>query len=54
MIANWDWRAAWVMLSATMLCVGVIPAALFIRRQPEDMGLAIDGEDDRTRAADSD
>ena len=55
-IANWDWRAAWVALAAVMLCVGVIPAALFIRRQPEDMGLAIDGEDTRTlasRAADT-
>ncbi len=47
-IATWDWRTAWVALSATMLCVGVIPAALFIRRQPEDMGLVIDGADPRT------
>lgn len=50
-IANWDWRAAWVVLSATMLCLGVIPAALFIRRQPEDMGLAIDGVNTQTLAA---
>lgn len=44
-ISNWDWRTAWVMLSATMLCIGVIPSALFVRRQPEDMGLVIDGAD---------
>ena len=50
-IANWDWRTAWVVLSITMLCIGVIPSALFIRRQPEDMGLAIDGEDTRTPAS---
>ena len=50
-IANWDWRAAWVALGVAMFCIGVIPSALFIRRQPEDMGLAIDGEDGRTRAA---
>ncbi len=50
-IANWDWRTAWVALGVAMLCVGVIPSALFIRRQPEDMGLAIDGDDGRTRSA---
>lgn len=48
-IANWDWRAAWVVLSITMLCVGVIPSALFVRRQPEDMGLVIEGADERPR-----
>ena len=42
-IHNWDWRSAWVALAAIMLCVGVIPSALFIRRQPEDMGLQIEG-----------
>ena len=50
-IANWDWRAAWVMLSITMLCLGVIPSALFIRRQPEDMGLVIDGADTQPLAS---
>ena len=48
-IANWDWRAAWVALAIVMLCIGVIPSALFVRRQPEDMGLVIEGEDDRPR-----
>ncbi len=50
-IVTWDWRAAWVALSATMLCIGVIPSALFIRRQPEDIGLAIEGADEQVRAA---
>lgn len=48
-IANWDWRAAWVALAVVMLCVGVIPSALFVRRQPEDMGLVIEGDDARPR-----
>ena len=48
-ITNWDWRAAWVVLAVVMLCIGVIPAALFVRRQPEDMGLVIEGADDRPR-----
>ena len=42
-ITHWDWRAAWVVLAGVMLCVGVIPSALIIRRQPEDLGLTIDG-----------
>ncbi len=48
-IANWDWRAAWVALAIVMLCIGVIPSALFVRRQPEDMGLVIEGDDARPR-----
>ena len=42
-ISQWGWRSAWVMLGVVMLSVGVIPCALWIRRQPEDMGLAVDG-----------
>ena len=42
-ISGWDWRSAWVMLAAVMFCVGVIPCALLVRRQPEDLGLPIDG-----------
>ncbi len=42
-IQNWGWRSAWVALAAIMVCVGVIPSAIFIRRQPEDMGLAVEG-----------
>ena len=47
-ITNWDWRIAWIVLASVMLCIGVIPSALFIRRQPEDMGLVIEGADERT------
>ena len=42
-ISAWDWRAAWVMLAGVMLVVGAIPALLLVRRQPEDLGLEIDG-----------
>ena len=51
-ISGWDWRTAWVMLAAVMLCVGVIPCGLVVRRQPEDLGLPIDGiaESSRTGA----
>ena len=42
-ISNFGWRLAWVMLAGNMFLVGVIPCALFIRREPEDMGLELDG-----------
>ena len=44
-ISLWNWRAAWVMLAGSMLVVGVIPALLLVRRQPEDLGLTVDGAD---------
>ncbi len=50
-ITHWDWRAAWVVLAGVMLCVGVIPSALIIRRQPEDLGLTIDGASAEGNAA---
>lgn len=42
-IATQGWREAWILLGIVMLVVGLIPVALFVRRQPEDMGLPIDG-----------
>ena len=51
-ITQWDWRAAWVVLAGVMLCVGVIPSALIIRRQPEDLGLLIDGAPGQATSAD--
>jgi MFS family permease len=38
-----DWRAAYVALSGLTVVLIVIPAALFLRRQPEDYGLLPDG-----------
>ncbi len=40
---TWGWRAAWLVLGAVMLALGVIPSFLIVRRQPEDLGLAVDG-----------
>ena len=42
-ISVYSWRVAWAVLAAVMLFVGLIPTALLVRRQPEDMGLRIDG-----------
>lgn len=42
-ISAWGWRTAWVILGIIMFLVGVIPSALIIRRQPEDLGLNVDG-----------
>ncbi len=42
-IDAWGWRAAWVVLAMVIFCLGVIPSALVMRRQPEDLGLAVDG-----------
>ena len=42
-IDAWGWRAAWRLLGVLMLCLGVVPCLAVIRRQPEDMGLAVDG-----------
>ena len=43
-ISQWGWRPAWVTLAALMFVLGVLPCALWVRRQPEDMGLTIDGD----------
>jgi sugar phosphate permease len=42
-IDTWGWRAAWIVLGGLMFLLGVIPSALIVRRQPEDLGLSIDG-----------
>ena len=43
-IDAWGWRAAWLVLAGVMFVVGVVPSLLFVRRQPEDMGLRVDGD----------
>jgi OFA family oxalate/formate antiporter-like MFS transporter len=42
-ISTWGWRVAWVVLGGLMFLLGVVPSALLVRRQPEDMGLTLDG-----------
>ena len=53
-ISQWGWRPAWLMLAALMFLLGVLPCALWVRRQPEDMGLTIDGDPQPTTARDED
>lgn len=38
------WREAWLVLGSIMLVVGLLPVFLLVRRQPEDMGLRVDGD----------
>lgn len=40
----WGWETAWVVLAAIGMGVIVPLAAIFVRRQPEDMGLLPDGD----------
>ena len=42
-ITSWNWRLAWLVLAGIMLVVGLIPCALWIRRQPEDYNWEVDG-----------
>ena len=53
-ISQWGWRPAWLMLAALMFLLGVIPCALWVRRQPEDMGLTIDGDPQPATGTDED
>ncbi len=39
----WGWRVAWVVLAVMGVCVIAPLAVVFVRRQPEDMGLLPDG-----------
>ena len=43
-ITAWGWREAWLTLAGVMFLVGVVPCSLLVRRQPEDLGLAVDGD----------
>ena len=43
-ISGWSWRAAWVMLALVMFFIGVVPSAILVRGQPEDLGLNVDGD----------
>jgi len=42
LIELWGWRGAWIALGAVNVALA-IPAAVFVRRRPEDMGLLPDG-----------
>lgn len=42
-IEAWGWRAAWTVLAMATWGLLVLPAWVFLRRRPEDMGLLPDG-----------
>jgi MFS family permease len=42
-IQGWAWREAWGVMAVVMAVLGAMPVAMIVRRQPEDMGLQIDG-----------
>ncbi len=44
LIDHLGWRGAWMVLAITFMAVAIPLAALFLRRQPEDMGLTVDGD----------
>ncbi len=43
-IDAWGWRNAWIALAALGVGIIVPPALIFLRREPEDIGLLPDGE----------
>ncbi len=45
LISSYGWRTAMATMGVMVWAVAVIPAAVFLRRRPEDMGLLPDGED---------
>ncbi len=52
-ITGVGWRTAWLMLGLTVFFISAIPAILFLRRRPEDIGLLPDGEDPKKTEAQS-
>ncbi len=50
-IADGGWRHGWVVVSASVLAMGLLPVLLVVRRRPEDLGLAPDGAPARSNAA---
>lgn len=55
LIVWFGWRQTWMVFGLVTLVLGVVPALLFIRRSPEEMGLLPDGTEepivsDHTRA----
>jgi len=43
LVANYGWRSAFLTLGAAVWLLVVLPGLLFLRRQPEDLGLKPDG-----------
>ena len=44
LIDGYGWRSAWQILALMFMVISIPAAAVFLRRQPEDMGLRVDGD----------
>ena len=44
LIDQFEWRWAWRIMAIVFVAITIPVAALFLRRQPEDMGLTVDGD----------
>src|SRR5437868_3237626 len=51
LITRFDWRTAFLALGALLWSLAVVPAAVLLRRQPEDLGLLPDGAAPGARSA---
>ncbi len=51
LITSIGWRHAWIVLGLMTIALNVIPAALFMRRRPEDLGLLPDGDSPGAKAS---
>ncbi|MAN92822.1 MAG: hypothetical protein CL700_01235, partial [Chloroflexi bacterium] len=38
------WRSTWVVMAVVFMALSIPLSAVFLRRQPEDMGLEVDGK----------
>ncbi|MCY4416710.1 MAG: MFS transporter [Chloroflexi bacterium] len=52
LIDGYGWRSAWQILAVMFMVISIPAAALFLRRQPEDMGLRVDGDPPDAHEAD--
>ena len=44
LISNLGWRGAWSALALIFFFIAAPISLIFLRRQPEDMGLVVDGD----------
>lgn len=51
LIDQYGWRGAWQLLALVFLAIALPLSAIFLRRQPEDLGLQVDGAPARTPPA---
>lgn len=51
LVSKLGWREAWIVIGVMVWVMIIVPAALIMRRQPEDMGLLPDGDTPESLAA---